>query len=705
MLIAAGLNLSYGQGTNQLTTNAPGPIWSLPEIVVTASRVARDIQSEPSAIYRLDASDGTLNDAKRTTGSMLEGVPSVMLQKTSYGQSSPYLRGFTGYRTLCMIDGIRLNNAAFRSGPNQYWNTVDPLSIGHYELVMGPGSVLYGSDAIGGVLNALTMDPPDWSGESTWTPRLYYRGASAERSNIERLQLGGRLTEQLGFVGGYSLKNFGDLRGGQEVGMQKHTGYDEQDFDAKLDCYLSDDSTFTVAHQSVSQNDAWRTHRTIYGIDWEGLSHGDDKVNSYDQERELTYMRYRAENLDRFVDGIDLTLSSQTQDEYNYRVKKDNNIEQQGFDVETLGGTLQLESRNALGQWVYGLDYYHDIVNSYGRKYKADGTLDKIEIQGPIADDSFYDLAGLFVQDIISCFDGKVDIIPGVRYTFAAADANKIKDPATGRQTSFSDNWQAAAGSLRMLLPLTQDRRHVIYGDVSQGFRAPGLSDLTRFDIARSSEIEIPATELNPEKYITYEVGYKSQIENLISRISCYYTTIDGMIISTPTGRIMDGLTEVTKKNSGSGYISGLELSETCYFTPQLSAWLTASLQNGKVDAYSVSAADGKQRDYISRLMPPTSQAGVRWQTPAGKYWVEIVEDLAAEADKLSPEDKLDTQRIPPGGTPGYAVSTIRTGTRISKELNLAVAVENIFNEDYRIHGSGVNEPGRNLVLTANCTF
>jgi len=187
---------------------------------------------------------------------MLDGIPSVMVQKTAYGQGSPFLRGFTGFRTLCLIDGIRLNHSVFRDGPNQYWNTVDPLSVRDYELVMGPGSVLYGSDAIGGVLNALTIEPPTWNGAPNWESRLYYRGATAERSNVGRVQVGSRASRQLGFVGGVSLKDFGDLRGGRDVGVQEHTGYDEQDYDAKIRYNVNEDSQFTLGHQTVNQNDA-----------------------------------------------------------------------------------------------------------------------------------------------------------------------------------------------------------------------------------------------------------------------------------------------------------------------------------------------------------------------------------------------------------------------------------------------------------------
>ena len=103
--------------------------------------------------------------------------------------------------------------------------------------------------------------------------------------------------------------------------------------------------------------------------------------------------------------------------------------------------------------------------------------------------------------------------------------------------------------------------------------------------------------------------------------------------------------------------------------------------------------------------MPPTAEVGLRWQSDAAKYWCELVGNAAAKADKLSADDVRDTQRIPPGGTPGYAVCHVRTGTRINDTLLLGLSVENIFDKDYRIHGSGVNEPGRNVILTASLDF
>jgi len=76
-----------------------------------------------------DARELIENRQVRTLAEALRELPGVMVQKTGHGQGSPYIRGFTGLRTLFLIDGIRLNNSTFREGPNQYWNTVDPFSV------------------------------------------------------------------------------------------------------------------------------------------------------------------------------------------------------------------------------------------------------------------------------------------------------------------------------------------------------------------------------------------------------------------------------------------------------------------------------------------------------------------------------------------------------------------------------------------------
>ncbi|HLA05451.1 MAG TPA: TonB-dependent receptor plug domain-containing protein, partial [Syntrophales bacterium] len=199
----------------------------LDEIVVTATRSEEDIFKVPYSADIVTAEDIQERQLSRTLPEALKKIPGVMVQKTSFGQGSPYIRGFTGYNTLFLIDGIRLNNSVFRSGPNQYANTIDPLTIERMEVVKGPSSVLYGSDAIGGTVNVFTTNPgPNEN-------KIFYRFSSAEESNSGRLQLSGNMGN-LWAIAGVSLKDYGDLNAGGMVGKQLHTGYNEKDYDLKL---------------------------------------------------------------------------------------------------------------------------------------------------------------------------------------------------------------------------------------------------------------------------------------------------------------------------------------------------------------------------------------------------------------------------------------------------------------------------------------
>lgn len=119
-----------------LATDSPDAL-NLQRITVTATRGPLNNLDSPAIVHSRDAVELRMQRQVRTTPESLRDLPGVMVQKTGHGQGSPYIRGFTGFRTLFLIDGIRLNNSTFRDGPNQYWNTVDPLSVGSLELVKG----------------------------------------------------------------------------------------------------------------------------------------------------------------------------------------------------------------------------------------------------------------------------------------------------------------------------------------------------------------------------------------------------------------------------------------------------------------------------------------------------------------------------------------------------------------------------------------
>ena len=124
--------------------------------VVSANRVRDDVHELPYALDDISAQSLTRRFS-RTVPEALADTPGVLVQKTAHGQGSPYIRGFTGYRTLALIDGIRYNNSVYRDGPSEYFSLIDLESVARIEVLSGPASVLYGSDAVGGVVSVETQ--------------------------------------------------------------------------------------------------------------------------------------------------------------------------------------------------------------------------------------------------------------------------------------------------------------------------------------------------------------------------------------------------------------------------------------------------------------------------------------------------------------------------------------------------------------------
>ncbi len=675
---------------------ADGP-QQLEEIIVTATRSELAIGDAPYSVSTL--SDTTLREKRqvRTIPESLRELPGIMVQKTAHGQGSPFIRGFTGFRNLMLIDGIRLNNSVFRDGPNQYWNTVDPLSVSRMEIVRGPSSVLYGSDAIGGTVQVLGRGYADLDAIEGFDGNAYYRFADAESSNVYRLEAGFGAANGFSAYAGGSYKDFGNLDVA-ELGDQPNTGYDEHDVDARLEYELAGGSRLVLAHQWVEQDDAWRTHRTIFGESWQGTDVGNELRRSLDQERKLTYLQWRGGELFGFLEDITASVSYHDQEEERDRVRSDGRRDVQGFEVDTTGLWLQATTPSRIGRWTYGAEWYHDDVDSYRSDYNADGSLRAVRPQGPVADDSEYDMIAAFAQDQIDVGE-RLSLILGGRYTRAELDAGKVVDPESGDVFSFNEDWNELTGSARATYRLDDAGSYRLFGGVSQGFRAPNLSDMTRFDSNRSNEIETPVADLDPEKFQTYEIGLKAARDRWWGELSYYYTDIQDMIIRTPTGRLVEGDSEVTKKNSGDGDVQGVELQLGFKLSENVTWFGNGTWMDGNVDTFPTSEPV-LVSETIDREMPLTLHTGLRWVGVGGRLWLEGLVSYAEEQDDLSTRDKSDTQRIPPGGTPDYTVLTLRSHYQFSRHFDIALALENVTDEDYRIHGSGINEPGRNLVMT-----
>lgn len=666
----------------------------LDPLVLTATRSASAEADLPFTVRTLDEED--LRDAtRRTLPEALEFTPGVLVQKTAYGHGSPFIRGFTGRQNLLLVDGVRLNNSTWRSGPVQYWNTIDAYAIDHLELVLSQGSVLYGSDAIGGTLNAFTKSS-DFRSQPEGQAFTHGMGYYEYRSNGEGSHVG-RVESSFGVGGKYGVflgltgKDFGDIED-SAVGRMRNTGYPEQDLDFRFDLALSAGTTLTLAHQYVNQNDIWRWHRTVYNPGWIHGSHvaapGTFLSNIYDQERSLTYLKVEGVNDDdtAFFQRWSATLSWQKSQDSEVQQRTLTDRRSAGIDLNTYGLDVSFESRLGPGSLVYGFDYYVDQADAFAYRNGTFRPTDR-----PVADDSSYHLFGAFAQYAWTPTD-PLTITGGLRYTYAEAEWDAYRAAGSATDQGGRGDWDDLSASVRAIYRANDCWS--VYGGFAQAFRAPNLNDLTGTTLALAGLTSYGSPDLDPEKYLTAELGTRYEHGNFSGSLAGFYTWTRDAI----TGVIVGGNSVAT--NGEDGYIYGFEAESAWRFTDQWTLGATASWNEGKTDT----AANGER--WITRLLPFSGSLQLRWTRPDDRLWVEGRVLGAVGEDRIHPANQAsDNQRIPTGGTPGYVVAMVHAGYRATDHLELTCGVENIFDEDYRNHGSGQNQAGLNGILGARVSW
>jgi hemoglobin/transferrin/lactoferrin receptor protein len=413
--------------------------------------------------------------------------------------------------------------------------------------------------------------------------------------------------------------------------------------------------------------------------------------------------------MSRYVDEAKLSLSWHSQYESQFRRRSNDARTIDGFDVGTAGFWGQFISSSRIGKLTYGWEYYLDFVDSFRQDPDNANPALRESPRGPVAAEAKYHLFGLYLQDEVAVARS-LGLTAGLRYSWAKAVAAQVGmgaiEPAFADLPGLNASFSSVVGNLRLLYHPAGHWN--IFGGVAQGFRAPNLSDLTRFDIARSGEQETPSPSLRPEKYLSFETGIKFLRETWQGSLSYFYTFIDGMISRVPTGNMIGGNAEVTRRNIGTGFVQGFEAAGFLYFTriglPQWAGAMALSWLQGETDTFPTSAAIMERRP-LSRIQPASATLSLRWEHPSRRYWAEGLMMAAAAQHRLSPDDERDTQRIPPGGTPGYAIFTVRGGVEISRAARILLALENTTDKDYRILGSGLNESGRNFIVGLDLAF
>ena len=630
----------------------------------------------------------------RSTADALSDVVGVFVQETNDGGGSPIIRGLVGNQILILVDGIRLNNSSYRLGPNQYLNTIDLNQIERIEVVRGAGSVLYGSDALGGVVNIITRAAGREAGTGRIGMRWFSRLSSANMGAIGRAEVSSQAAT-VGVIGGVTLKRFGALRGGRDTGVQVLSGYDEWDGDAKVRFELAAHQDLTVAAQRVSQRHIQRADVVAAGSDlkwmWDPATRG------------LVYAHYTVRELRGLLEQASVTVSYQHQTEHYQRIATPTpTIEARHIDqTRSLGANVLFTSPVGLRHLLtYGMDAYGDRIASE-RTDVSLTTGDGLVGKGTLADGARYRSVAIFLQDEVDVH-ARLRLNFGTRYSSFQPHA-VVSDPSTGPLLIDSEQ-HAVTSSVRALFRLTSALD--IVGGVGQGFRAPNIDDLSILGRV-GNRFEVPNPALEPESSVNLEAGVRLRRLGGTVTGTYFLSEIDGLIqreAGTFAGKAFDdsngdGVRSTgepsifQRQNAGRARIHGVELEARARLTPH---WTIAGMVVRTIGTEQITG------EPLRRIPPTHGRAVLGWVS--GRCWADAYSVFASRQTRLAPGDLTDV-RIPAGGTPGFLTLNTRGGLRVNEALQLTVGLENLTNRSYRTHGSGIDAAGTNAILGVDWMF
>jgi len=669
---------------------------------------------EPGSIDVVTERQITSGAIPRSISEALGQLPSVSGQETSRGQGSPYIRGLTGFHNLILIDGIRLNNSVFRFGPNQYLSTVDPLLANRIEVIRGSNSLLYGSSALGGVIRIESKRPTLGKSREAdgYLPtiddirlrgRLFHRFSTADISTMTRAEFAAE-GEKNGLLVGASYLDAKDLRGGANTGKMSNTSYSAYAFDMKFIHAIQEKTRVIAAFQRNEQRAVPRTHSTRFSKSFKGSSIGTDLRRDLNQSRQLAYLQLETEKKGPF-ETAKVSISWNRQYQIEQRLRQNRNATRRGFEVNTLGSFIELSSRLPADIILRtGADIQHDFVDSFASSFNAGAQTFTRSPRGDIADDAQYTLFGTYIALELPIGE-LITVNGGVRYEFANINANDV-DPNPSdnvRNRKLDRNFDGLIGSGGITLHINDSLN--LIANLIQGFRTPNLNDTTAFRPVGSTAFDIPARNVDPERTLTYELGVKFESRRW-GRLQAfiYRTEIDNFIQRIPTGQVINGQTVFSKDNVSDGRIFGAEGGGEIFVLtePRLSLFGGASWTQGFAKALKNGAF---RNEPISRINPTQGRLGLRWRSKDARYSAEVEYLVVRHQHRLAPSDVTDRQRIPPPGTPGYSLWSLRGSAELVRNCRLSISLENLGDVDYRVHGSGQNGPGFNAVAGLDWKF
>ncbi|WP_116126766.1 TonB-dependent receptor domain-containing protein [Lewinella sp. IMCC34183] len=677
-----------------------------------------------------------------TTADALAGLTGVYVQKSQLGAGSPVVRGFEANRVLLVVDGVRMNNAIYRSGHLQNAITVDPNALERIELIYGAGALAYGSDALGGVVHFRTRQPEFRPGGGlTGYAQANYATAANAYNLATGLDYGG--AKWAGFTA-VSVARFGDLRAGGNrpdnygdfglrpnyvVGdevvtndnpqLQVGSGYEQYNLLQKFRFLVGDGLELQTNLQFSTTGDIPRydalTEVRNGQLRWARWDYGP-------QTRALGSLRLDDRRSTALYDVASYLLS--------YQFVEEDRIQRR------LGDPLTERSLVDVGSANFQIDYAKALTPGTNLRYGGDLRRDLVDARAtPAGTATRYPSQGSGITswgvygDVSHTLSNYWELRGGLRYNYQRLTATFGTDDPIAWPEAYLDGIVNPSGALTAALG-AQYRRggNKLRFLFAQGFRAPNVDDNAKFR-EQSGRIQVPNPDLGAERSNTLELAY-SRLEGPFRLEATAYGTLLENAIIRRSGTLPDGspflvsrgdtLYTDTNVNAERAWIYGFDLAAAWTFAPDWEFRAEGHWLRGR---RRQEAPDGNLLTVPQDHIPPAyGRAGfyyasgnwdarlrVDWQIgkPLDEYAVNSITGTAATGYTYERVGSADNPELTPygEGTPGWWTLNAYAAYAVSERLSFQVKAENVFDRFYQPFASGIAAAGIDLGVGVRYTW
>ena len=707
---------------------------NLDQVTVSASRYTEESRNVPQRTISLSQKDVMLLQPQ-TAADLLGQTGEVFVQKSQQAGGSPMIRGFATNRLMYTVDGVRFNTAIFRGGNIQNVINLDPFVMERAEVIFGPGSIIYGSDAIGGVMTFHTQNPElSLDDQVAVNGKVITRYSSANRENTGHftLNVGGRRFASLTAV---SFFAFDDLR----MGSYGPEEYLRRIYATRID---SADRILYNPDPRVQIPSGYDQYNILQKLRYKPSARWDIKYGFHYSEtssyaRYDRLHRYRANGLpasaewnygpqvwmmnhliavhigqNSVYDQMTLSLATQYFEEsridrgygQNRRRNRMERVMAQSVNADFL------KNMGASSTIYYGGEFVWNEVNSTGTDTRINtGVVERASSRYPNSDWSTY---GVYAKYQWRSTE-KFLIEAGSRFTGFASNADFRQNldffpfAFSEAQLTFSN----VVGNVG--LAYTPDRSTKVSAVVSTGFRAPNVDDFGKVFDSEPGSVVVPNTNLKSEYAYNGEVSVIKSYENQLSiSVTGYYTILQNALVrrnfqlNGQDSIIYDGqMSQVQAiQNAARGTVYGVQAKIAYEFGNGLAVSTQANYQRGEEEMDDGSLSPSRH------AAPWFGVTRVNYRIQYLNFQVYAMYSGGFTFDMLNVEERGKPEiyaRDPLGRpySPGWYTLNMKMYCQLNKQVGVTVGLENIIDQRYRPYSSGIVAPGRNFVLAVRASF